>query len=99
MTNTKNQRSAVELILADESLTADLVDDAAALLLDWGLTRAKALTQKTEPASHLASLRHTMKCIGRRAGKAHPGIQAERVRALLAEAEANQGDENETSDV
>jgi len=73
---------AVERILEDESLTADLVDAAARVLLDWGVARA----QKFESAD----LRRTMKRVNREAGKAAPEAQVERVRALLAEIEAEQ---------
>lgn len=83
MTNSENHRRAAERLLEDESLTADLTDDAARILLDWGLEQVETLSQK-DP-SRLASLRRSMKSINEQAGKALPEDQAERVRALLAE--------------
>jgi len=84
MTDLESHRYAVERILEDESLTADLTDDAAKTLLDWGVTRAKELGQEKK----FADLRRAMKRISREAGKAAPEAQAEWVRALLAEIEA-----------
>ena len=93
MTDVETRRIAVERILEDEALTADLTDQAAALLLEWGLTRAEAMAQQAEELSqaeldaHLAALRRTMKRISRQAGKAAPKAQVEQVRVLLAETE------------
>ncbi|HEY71972.1 MAG: hypothetical protein DRJ03_11225 [Chloroflexi bacterium] len=80
-----NHHRAVERILEDESLTADLTDDAARTLLDWGVARAKGLEQEK---AKLTDLRRAMKRINQEAGKAAPEAQVERVRALLAEIEA-----------
>jgi len=77
-----NHRRAVERILEDESLTADLTDDAARTLLDWGVARAKGLWQEK---AKLADLRRAMKRINREAGKAAPEAQTEWVRVLLTE--------------
>ena len=90
MTDLENRRRyATEMIAEDESLTADLVDDAAALLLDWGVARAKGLPQE-ELDSKLVGLRRTMKRISRQAGEAAPETQAEQVQTLLAEIETEQ---------
>ena len=83
------RRHAVERILEDESLTADLTDAAATLLLDWGVARAKALPRE-ELDAKLAGLRRTIKRISRQAGKAAPDAQAEQVQALLAKIETEQ---------
>jgi len=82
-----NRRHAVEMIMEDESLTADLSDDAATLLLDWAAARAKALVERANgPApAELADLRRAMKRVNREAGEAAPEAQVELVRALLAE--------------
>lgn len=99
MTDLENRRRAVSRLLAgsllagcileDESLTADLADDAARTLLDWGVARAQGISQE-KPDSKLADLRRTMKRINKEAGKAAPEAQVERVRALLAEIETKQ---------
>ena len=83
MTDSESRRRAAERLLEDESLTADLTDDAARILLDWGLGQVENLSQ--EEPSRLASLRRSMRSINKQAGKALPEAQAERVRALLAE--------------
>ncbi len=89
MSDLENHRRAAELILEDESLTADLTDDAARILLDWGVARAKGLYRE-ELDSNLSALRRTMKSINREAGKVAPEAQVERVQALLAEIENEQ---------
>jgi len=104
MTDLENHRRAVSRLLAgrileDESLTADLTDQAAKVLLDWGLAQAEVMAQQVEghsqeglwqPDARLATLRRTMKRISRQAGKVAPEAQMERVRALLAEIETEQ---------
>lgn len=83
--------NASERILEDESLTADLIDDAAKLLLDWGLAQAKMIAQRAERLSaeelgaRLADLCRTLKHIGKQAGEAAPEAQPEMVQALLSE--------------
>lgn len=90
MVGLENRRHAVERILEDESLTADLRDAAATSLLDWGLARAEAMVQQAEGLSReeldarLAALRRTMKRVSRQAGEAAPEAQVEQVQALLA---------------
>ena len=80
-----NHRRAVERILEDESLTADLTDYAARTLLDWGVAQAQRFSGELETG--LVDLRRAMKRINQVAGKAAPEVQTEWVRALLAEIE------------
>jgi len=48
MSNIKTRiDKAAESILENEKLTADLVDDAAQVLLDWGISCAKQIAQDT----------------------------------------------------
>jgi hypothetical protein len=42
------QRLAIEMILESESLTDDLQDDEAEILLDWGLAQAEACALATQ---------------------------------------------------
>ncbi|MBN1976792.1 MAG: hypothetical protein JW918_05275 [Anaerolineae bacterium] len=89
MTDSDILRSATERLLEDESLTADLVDDAAKLLLNWGLEMVKRAVQQAEElpseeiGARLAELRRTMKRINHDVGQAEPETQAEWVQALL----------------
>jgi hypothetical protein len=83
-------RHAVERLLEDVSLTADLVDDAAKVLLDWGVARAETFAQRKdlspeELGAHLADLRQTLKRVGRKAGQVEPEAQTAQVQALLSE--------------
>jgi hypothetical protein len=83
-------RHAIERLLEDVSLTADLIDDAAKLLLDWGVAQAKAVVQQEDGLSteelgaRLAALRRTLKRISKEAGQAVPEAQAAQVQALLS---------------
>jgi hypothetical protein len=104
MDNSENcQRRAAEQILEDASLTADLVDDAAQSLLDWGVAQANAITERAEELTqdeldaYLANLRRTMKRINRQAGQAEPKAQTEQVQALLAEVKSKQDTEVENA--
>jgi len=96
MASFENRSRAVGRILEDEALTADLTDDAATFLLDWGVAQAEAIVQQTEGLpqeeldARLATLRRTMKRVGRQAGEAVPEAQVEQVRVLLAETEMEQ---------
>lgn len=91
MTDSDILQSAAERLLEDESLTADLIDDAAKLLLEWGLKMAKMTVQQAEGLSleeteaRLAELRRTLKRINHVMGQVEPEAQAERLRALLPE--------------
>lgn len=84
-------RSTTERLLEDESLTADLVDDAAKLLLDWGLEMVKRAVQQAEglPSeeidARLAELRRTIKRINREVGQIEPEAQTEQLQILLSE--------------
>jgi hypothetical protein len=84
-------RHAIERLLEDVSLTADLIDDAAKVLLDWGVAQAKAVVQQgdglstEELGARLADLRRTLKRVSREAGQAVPEAQAAQVQALLSE--------------
>ncbi len=83
------RRAASERILEDESLTSDLLDPAARVLLDWGQAQVEALVAQGTPSrefdARLADLRRTLKRIARQAGEeATPEAQVERVRDLLA---------------
>ncbi|MFL7791182.1 MAG: hypothetical protein AB8I69_03505 [Anaerolineae bacterium] len=94
-------RSATERLLEDESLTADLVDDAAKLLLGWGLEMVKRAVQQAEglPSeeidTRLAELRHTMKRINREVGQVEPEAQAEQLQTLLSEPSIEEEEEPE----
>ena len=46
MIDPETLQRAVERLLEDESLTADLIDGAAKVLLDWGLARVGAMAQQ-----------------------------------------------------
>jgi hypothetical protein len=91
MTDPDVLRHAIERLLEDVSLTADLIDDAAKLLLDWGVAQTKAVAQQVEGLSpeelgaRLADLRRTLKRVSREAGQAEPEAQAAQVQALLSE--------------
>jgi hypothetical protein len=93
------RRAAAEHILEDETLTADLLDPAAKVLLDWGVAQATALAAQAEGLdAHLTNLRRTLKRIAAQAGEeATPEAQVERVEGLLAEIEAEPNPEVETS--
>lgn len=95
------KRYAVEQIREDETLTADLVDEAAQILLDWATAQVKAAFQGTEELSQteldacVARLRRFLKRINRRAGQAPPDRQAQRVRSLLARLESSADSDRE----
>lgn len=80
---------AVERLLEDESLTADLVDDAAERLLAWGRDRVWAILNEeagaTEDHPRLAALRRQMRAIARQVGDLPPDRQVEALQRLLAE--------------
>jgi hypothetical protein len=90
MANPDVLRYAIERLLEDVSLTADLIDDAAKLLLDWGMAQAKAVVQQEDGLSpeelgaRLADLRRTLKRVSKEAGQAVPEAQAAQVQALLS---------------
>lgn len=68
------RRLAIEMILESEGLTADLQDDEAEILLDWGMTQAEAYALSTQeiadekearPALEqgVKTIRQAMRCI------------------------------------
>ncbi len=90
MTDSNTLRHAIERLLEDVSLTADLIDDAAKALLDWGIVQAKTIAQQEELSreelgARLADLRGTLKHVSEQAGQAAPEEQAAQVQALLSE--------------
>jgi hypothetical protein len=90
MTHQDVLRHAIEQLLEDVSLTADLIDDAAKLLLEWGVSQISAVTQQAEGLSsedlgaRLADLRRTLRRINKEAGQAAPEEQAAQVQVLLS---------------
>ncbi len=81
-------RSAVERLLEDEALTADLVDAAARRLLDWGIMQVTAILRETGAASEeartrLAALRQQMRAIARQVGQLSPDEQPSALQRLL----------------
>jgi len=85
-------QSAVERLLEDEALTADLVDPAARYLLDWGIARATAMVREAggtspETQARLAALRQQMRTLARQVGEMPPEEQVAALQKLLAEGE------------
>lgn len=83
-------QSAVERLLEDEALTADLVDAAACRLLDWGIAQVTAILRETGAASEeartrLAALRQQMRAIARQVGRLPPDEQTSALQRLLEE--------------
>jgi ATP/maltotriose-dependent transcriptional regulator MalT len=81
-------RRAIEHLLEDESLTADLVDQAARLLMDWGQVQAQAVLGETKGApeeqrTRLNDLRRTIRHIAHQVGQSPPAEQPQRLRAFL----------------
>jgi hypothetical protein len=91
MTDSDILRHAIERLLEDVSLTADLIDDAAKLLLDWGIAQVKTIVQQEDRLSteelgaRLADLRRTLKHVSKEAGQAVPENQPAQVQTLLSE--------------
>jgi len=92
-TSDDRKRRLIEQILGDESLTDDLVDEAARLLLQWGTAR---LDEAFPPSGELSSdelsartsrLRRMMRRINESAGQSSAERQAQRVRMLLSRIE------------
>jgi hypothetical protein len=82
----------VERLLENEALTADLVDEAARRLLDWGIARATAILREgggasEETQARLAALRRRMREIARQVGQWPPDEQATALQRLLTEEE------------
>ncbi len=79
---------AVERLLEDEALTADLVDAAARLLLDWGIAQVTTVLREAGAASEeaqtrLAALRQQMRAIARQVGQLSPDEQTSALQRLL----------------
>lgn len=79
---------AVERLLEDEALTADLVDEAARPLLDWGIAQVTAIVRETggvseEARARLAALRGRMREMARQVGQLPPEEQASALQGLL----------------
>jgi len=86
--NDQEEQYAVERLLEDESLTANLIDPAARLLLEWGAQQARTIVQQTRGAAkeqtrRLTALHHTLKNIACQVGQSPPDQQAERVHIFL----------------
>jgi hypothetical protein len=62
-------RRAAERILEDERLTDNLEDEAAQVLIDWGIARAEAIARTTEDAptmqNRLQAVRRLMRYVNR----------------------------------
>jgi len=97
------RRRAVERLLEDESLTAELTDDAAKILLDWGVAQAEAVAQKTQELpreeldAYLTALRCAMSRISELAGEYAPEAQEEQLQVLLAGIETEPDTENKSA--
>jgi hypothetical protein len=84
------KRYAVDQIREDETLTADLVDEAAQILLNWSTAQVEAAFSEAQELSEtelnacVARLRRFLKRINRLAGQAASDQQAQHVRSLLA---------------
>ncbi|MBC7225885.1 MAG: hypothetical protein H5T61_01450 [Thermoflexales bacterium] len=84
-------RSAIERLLEDEALTADLVDAAARRLLDWGIAQVTATLRETgalteEAQARLTALRGRMRDMARQVGQLSPDEQASALQRWLDEA-------------
>lgn len=88
---------AVEQLLEDESLTDNLVDEAARVLLDWGAEQLTAASRPSEGFSQTellrcaSRLRRFLRRVNERVGEASPDQQAERVRMILSRIEQAEG--------
>ncbi len=80
-------KGAVERLLEDPSLTAELVDPAARLLLKWGREQAEAIAREAaaeEIGQRLTALRQTMRRFARLAGNVPADLQPQQVETILA---------------
>lgn len=81
-------QSAVERLIEDEALTADLVDAAARPLLDWGIAQVTAIVRETgavsdEVRARLGALRQQMRDIARQVGQLPPEEQSVALQRML----------------
>jgi hypothetical protein len=87
----ESHRRAVERIFQDESLTSELTDEAADILLRWGVDRAEEALEgarrspSTDPRASITRLRKVMRCLNRLAGAVAPDRQVARLESLLSE--------------
>jgi len=91
-------RHLVERLLDDESLTADLKDEAAKRLLKWGVARveeiaADSVIAEEERWDRLADVRNVMKRINERVGPIRPECQPVCVELLLEEIKSGEDHE------
>jgi hypothetical protein len=90
MDGLENHRRAVEGLLQDETLTSELTDEAAEMLLEWGVAQVEAALERArrspqaDPRASIGRLRRVMKRVNEQAGAAAPDLQAERLRSLLS---------------
>ena len=104
MPDSKIQRRIAGRLLENESLTADLVDDAAKVLLDWGLNQAMDIAQQAEAIeqdyleTRLDTLQSTMRRINQQAGTVPPESQPARVRQLLDTVEVERSPSEQASE-
>ena len=92
----RRTQRAVERILGNESLTADLDDDAAQVLLDWGMACAEQIARSTAGLFddqgdetmdlRLRDLRRLMRAVNRWAPRQQP-MDAAQLSKLLGYAE------------
>lgn len=80
--------SAIERLLEDEGLTADLIDPAARQLLEWGTAQVnrifrEAASAPAEIQAHLSDLRREIRAIARQVGQLPPEEQPDALRMLL----------------
>ena len=93
----RREQRAVERILENESLTADLDDDAAKVLIDWGVACAKQIARGTSGLFdaqgdetmdfRLRDLRRLMRAVNRWAPTRQP-LDAQQLSKLLGYAES-----------
>jgi hypothetical protein len=91
MDGVETHRRAVERLLQDETLTSELTDEAAEVLLQWGMAQAEAVLERAsrspqgDPWASIARLRRVMRRLNEQAGAAAPDLQVERLRSLLGQ--------------
>lgn len=81
-------QSALERLVEDETLTANLRGPAARHLLDWGIARATAIVQEAgevsaEAQARLAALRQQMRAVDRQVGQMPADEQVDALQRLL----------------
>ena len=97
MDGLEKHRRAVERLLQDETLTSELTDEAAEMLLRWGAAQAEAAVRRArrspgaDPRRVMARLRRVMRWINEQAGAAAPDLQVERLRSLLSQFDSRAG--------